>query len=72
MALAEIYEGGSRGDAARVGGVGLRIIRAKAERTGYVQVSRTPGAARVVGHDGCGVGEAPRHEIAGSFTGCAD
>ena len=27
LALAEIYEGGSRGDAARVGGVGAQIIR---------------------------------------------
>ena len=27
LALAEIYDGGSRGDAARIGGVGLQIIR---------------------------------------------
>ena len=27
LALAEIYEGGSRGDAARIGGVGLQTIR---------------------------------------------
>jgi len=27
LALAEIYDGGSRGDAARLGGVGLQIIR---------------------------------------------
>ena len=27
LALAEIYDGGSRGDAARIGGVGLQIVR---------------------------------------------
>ena len=27
LALAAIYDGGSRGDAARIGGVGLQIIR---------------------------------------------
>ena len=27
LALAEIYDGGSRGDAARVGGVGLQTVR---------------------------------------------
>jgi len=27
LALAEIYDGGSRGNAARIGGVGLRIVR---------------------------------------------
>ena len=27
LALAEIYDGGSRGDAARIGGVGLQTIR---------------------------------------------
>ena len=27
LALAVIYEGGSRGDAARIGGVGLQIVR---------------------------------------------
>ena len=32
LALATIYEGGSRGDAARVGGVGLQIVRDWVER----------------------------------------
>jgi hypothetical protein len=27
LALAEIYDGGSRSDAARIGGVGLQIVR---------------------------------------------
>ena len=27
LALAAIYDGGSRGDAARIGGVGLQIVR---------------------------------------------
>jgi len=27
LALAEIYDGSSRGDAARIGGVGLQIVR---------------------------------------------
>jgi hypothetical protein len=27
LALAEIYDGGSRGDAARIGGVGLQTVR---------------------------------------------
>ena len=27
MALAEVYDGGSRTDASRIGGVGLQIIR---------------------------------------------
>ena len=32
LALAEIYDGGRRGDAARIGGVGLQIIRDWVER----------------------------------------
>jgi hypothetical protein len=32
-----------------------------------VQVSRTPGTTQEVGHGFAGVGEAPRHEIAGGF-----
>jgi len=28
LALAEIYDGGTRGDAARIGGVGLQTVRA--------------------------------------------
>ncbi len=36
-------------------------------KTGFVQVSRTPGTTQEVGHGVAGVGEAPRHEIAGSF-----
>jgi hypothetical protein len=32
-----------------------------------VQVSRTPGTTQEVGHGAVGVGEAPRHEIAGDF-----
>jgi len=39
--------------------------------TGIVQVSRTPGTSVLVVHGRCGVGEAPRHEIAGGLRGGA-
>ena len=37
-----------------------------------VQVSRTPGTTQEVGHGVSGVGEAPRHEIAGGFEAYGD
>jgi transposase len=49
LALAEIYEGGSRSDAARIGGVGLQIVRDwvlrfNAEGPGAVVNRKAPGA----------------------------
>ncbi len=39
----------------------------RAPISAFVQVSRTPGTRQEVGHGVAGVGEAPRHEIAGVF-----
>ena len=50
LALAEVYDGGSRTDASRIGGVGLQIIRdwvlrfnAPPDRTGW-SMAKSPGA----------------------------
>ena len=47
LALAEIYDGGSRTAAARIGGVGLQIVRAlrQAQEGGAVQCLRARWSA---------------------------
>jgi transposase len=56
LALAEIYEGGSRSDAARIGGVGLQIVRDwvlrfNAEGPGALVNRRAPGAPSLLDDD---------------------
>ncbi len=43
LALAEIYDGGSRSDAARIGGVGLQIVRDHCP-AGYAAHAREEGS----------------------------
>ena len=58
VALAEVYDGGSRTDASRIGGVGLQIIRDwvlrfnAADRTGWSMGSHRahPRSSTPIGH----------------------
>ena len=49
LALAAIYDGGSRGDAARMGSVGLRTGLSTARRRGRRRSSTRPSARRLPG-----------------------
>jgi transposase len=56
LALAEIYDGGSRSDAARSGGVGLQIVRDwvlwfNAEGPGGLVNGKAPGAPSLLNDD---------------------
>ncbi len=64
LALAEIYDGGRRSDAARIGGAGLQIVRAlranKRETFGWLKFTLEGAGARTHGYaftdtdfDGC-------------------
>ncbi len=48
-------------------GCGIYTRWRQGRMSALVQVSRTPGTRQEVGHGVAGVGEAPRHEIAGGF-----
>jgi transposase len=56
LALAEIYDGGSRSDAARIGGVGLQIVR------DWVVRFNARGPAALI--DGKAPGQRPKHDDA--------
>ena len=54
LALAEIYDGGSRPDAARIGGVGVQIVRDwvvrfNAEGPDGLLTGKAPGAPSILG-----------------------